>query len=373
MIYTTYRGLSLSRLGMGNMRLPLAEDGSIDRAAAREIIDYAFDHGVNYFDTAYMYHGGESERFLGEALADRDRDSYYLADKFPGFMMRPGQTAREIFEEQLERCNTEYFDFYLLHNVNEKTIGIYTDEDLGLVRYLEQEQAAGRIRHLGFSSHGSPATLERFVSTRAWDFAQIQLNYLDWTLRDAKRQYEVLAERGVPVWVMEPVRGGRLASLTPEADALLAEAQPGRSIASWAFRWLMRLEGVKVVLSGMTSMEQMRDNVATFEHDDPLTDEQDALLMRACEMLRERLNVPCTACGYCLDACPQGLDIPELINISNNLGVANDIMTRQRLDRVAAGRRPEDCVACGACADVCPQSIDIPGVLAKLAEAGSHG
>lgn len=355
---------------MGNMRLPVSEDGSIDRALAQEIIDYVFEHGVNYFDTAFMYHGGESERFLGEALSGYDRASYLLADKFPGFMLHPGQSPREIFEEQLRRCRTEYFDFYLMHNVNETSFDTYTDERLGLLRYFEEEQAAGRIRYLGFSSHGSADMLERFVAVRDWDFAQIQLNYLDWTLQEAKRQYEVLAERHIPVMVMEPVRGGRLASLTPEADALLERAQPDRSIASWALRWLMALDGVQVVLSGMTTLDQARDNVATFERDDALPGELTGTLDRACDMLREQVNVPCTACRYCTEGCPQHLDIPGLLRAYNNYLVATsfrEFSLQQALARVD-GPGADDCIACGACARLCPQSIDIPGLMAEVAE-----
>ncbi len=357
---------------MGNMRLPVAEDGCVDHPKAQEIIDYAFVNGINYFDTAYMYHGGESERFLGEALSGYDRASYYLADKFPGFMLRPGQSPKEVFEEQLSRCGTDYFDFYMMHNVNEKSFGTYTDEELGLLEFFAREKAAGRIRYLGFSSHGSPETLERFASLGEWDFAQIQLNYLDWTLQDAKRQYEILTERGIPIIVMEPLRGGRLASLTPEADALLTKAQPDRSISSWAFRWLMGLENVQVILSGMSTLEQIEDNVATFETENPLRADLAQTLDVACGMLRTQINVPCTACRYCCDDCPQQLDIPGLINVYNNYTAATSfkqVALQMGLQRLEPGQDPANCISCGVCSEHCPQMIDIPDVLTKLAVA----
>lgn len=372
MIHKSFRGEEISLLGMGNMRLPVMADGAVDYVAGQEIIDYAFEAGVNYFDTAYMYHGGESERFLGQALSGYDRDSYFLADKFPGFMLRPGQDPRGIFEEQLARCRTDHFDFYLMHNVNERSIETYTDAQLALYEYFDRERAAGRIRYLGFSSHGNTATLERMASFRDWDFAQIQLNYLDWTLQDAKRQYEILAEHDLPVIVMEPLRGGRLASLTPEADALLLAAQPERSIASWAFRWLMGLEHVQVVLSGMSDMAQIRDNVATFSAGNPLTADLAETLDHARDLLQAQIGVPCTACRYCTDDCPVGLDIPGLLNVYNNYKAATSyqqIALQMGMTRLGGDQNPADCIACGACAQHCPQSIDIPEVMAALAEA----
>ena len=317
MIYKNFHELKISRLGMGNMRLPMDAGGKIDYAKAQEIIDYAYEYGVNYFDTAYMYHGGESETFIGTALKKYSRESFNLATKFPGMFFKPGMKARDIFEEQLKRCQTDHFDFYLMHNLNEGTIGTYMDEKLGLVDYFKQEQKAGRIKFLGFSSHANPETLRKFADFRPFDFAQIELNYVDWTLQNAKEQYEILTEHNLPVMVMEPVRGGRLASLTPDADAVLAAAQPGRSIASWAFRWLMRLPNVQVILSGMSNMAQVMDNVGTFEKGDPLTDELSDVLMKASEIFHSEVYVPCTACRYCCDECPQNLNIPALISILN--------------------------------------------------------
>ena len=368
MLYKPFNDLQLSALGMGNMRLPtLGEHGPIDREKAQQIIDYAYSHGINYYDTAYPYHDGESERFLGEAMKKFPRDSYYLATKFPGFMFKKGQHPKEYFEEQLRRCQTDYFDFYLLHNLNPGLFELYTDESI--IGYFEEQQRAGRIRYFGFSSHADADTLAKFTALRKWDFAQIELNYLDWTMQDAKRQYEILTQHGIPIVVMEPVRGGRLASLTPEADALLKAAEPDRSIASWAFRWLMRLENVKVVLSGMTEMSQIEDNVHTFERSDPLSDEMAARLMQACDLFKTKFHVPCTACSYCTHDCPQGLDIPNFMRLYNEFVIADFPFVLYSLNDVDEAKRPASCLACGLCAGNCPQSIPIPEIIGKLADA----
>jgi predicted aldo/keto reductase-like oxidoreductase len=317
-------------LGMGNMRLPtVGERGPIDEAKAQEIIDYAYGHGVNYFDTAYMYHGGESERFTGRALRQYPRDSWYLATKMPGHMMqvRNGKlepvgylaghridSPAQIFEQQLEKCSVDYFDFYLLHNLCETAYDLYTDKDLRVVEYLLEQKKAGRIRHLGLSAHGRAETIDRFLNE--WDcfeFVQIQLNYLDWTLQDAGRKYDVATAHGLPVIVMEPVRGGKLASLNDRANAMLKQARPHDSIASWAFRFLQSLPNVQVVLSGMTTMEQLKDNIATFSRLDPTTAAERELLRQVVATMASM--VPCTACRYCCDGCPQNLDIPKLISL----------------------------------------------------------
>ncbi|HEX2987090.1 MAG TPA: aldo/keto reductase [Chloroflexota bacterium] len=372
MIYKEFKGITISHLGMGNMRLPTTGPGGlrapIDRGKAQEIIDYVYANGVNYFDTAYMYHGGESERFLGEALKKYPRESYLLADKMWGMLVQQGRPTADVFEEQLRRCQTDYFDFYLLHNVSESTIDIYMDEKLGILDDLLEQKRTGRIRNLGLSSHGKPATLKRFIERwHCFDFVQIQLNYLDWTLQDAKGQYEVITEHGMPVWVMEPCRGGRLASLSPEADEVLKKANPNASIASWAFRYLQTLPNVQVVLSGMTQMEQAVDNIRTFAHPNPLTEEEQKALEQAVRLLKERLNVPCTKCRYC-DGCPKGLDIPELLAMYNELCIDRGGALMIALGNMQGEKKPANCVACGQCAKKCPQNIDIPGIMSKFAE-----
>lgn len=372
MIFKDFQGHSLSRLGMGCMRLPASAPGfgaPVDRAKAREILEHVYENGVNYFDTAYMYHGGESEKVLGEVLPRFRRDTYFLADKMPGHMLAQVRKSPEAaFEEQLERCRADRFDFYLLHNLNAESEAVYNDEDLGIVRYLLEQKRRGRIRYLGFSNHATTEVLARFLDRwDCFDFVQLHLNYLDWTLQDAKGKYETVTAHGLPVWVMEPVRGGRLASLNPAADAVLKAAAPERSIASWAFRWQQTLPGVQMVLSGMTTLEQAKDNLRTFERADPLSDAEQAVLAQAVSLLKEDGMVPCTTCHYC-DGCPQGIDIPAQLALFNEsrLGLSFPLMFG--LHTTPEGHRPKDCIACGECVPKCPQGIDIPGTFAAFAK-----
>ncbi|MEG1427492.1 MAG: aldo/keto reductase, partial [Oscillospiraceae bacterium] len=283
MIYKEFSGLQLSTLGMGNMRLPtIGEKGPIDTQKAREILEYAYHHGVNYFDTAYRYHGGESESFVGEVLSQFPRESYFLASKMPGHMMHyqngklgfqgylsdfKCDSVADIFEEQLKKCRVEYFDFYLLHNVCESSYEFYTNEELGVVAYLLEQKEKGRIHHLGFSAHGRAELIDRFLSCFAantFEFIQLQLNYLDWKLQDAKSKYDVATKHHLPVMVMEPVRGGRLVNLPEKQEKLLRETAPSRSNAAWAFRFLQSLPNVQLVLSGMTTLEQLQENISVF-------------------------------------------------------------------------------------------------------------
>jgi predicted aldo/keto reductase-like oxidoreductase len=369
MIYKAFKNWNLSLLGMGNMRLPTKGEGMtapIDQEKAQEIIDYAMSHGINYFDTAYVYHGGKSEQFVGDALSKYPREAYHLATKF-FVMANPDYKA--VFEEQLSRCKTDYFDFYLLHAIGMNPPERYLDAKYGVMDFMLEQKRAGRIRNLGFSFHGTIEQLEQCLKAYDWDFVQIQLNYLDWSFYEAKRQYEILAEHNIPVIVMEPVRGGRLASLSPSADAMLEAAQPGRSVASWAFRWLMRLPNVKVILSGMSTLDQIADNVKTFEKDDPLTDEQTEILNKACALFHSEISVPCTSCRYCCDDCPQEIEIPKLMEIYNDFKLSGPmgLMGMERLEKKAS-----DCIACGACTAHCPQSIAIPELMQELAEAAAH-
>ena len=379
-------GVRVSALGMGNMRLPTLEgrDDNIDREKAREIIDYAMSHGINYYDTAYRYHGGQSERFIGEALKDYPRDSFLLASKFPGHMMVkkeggvvgftgglagwPDNTVEGVFREQLEKCRVEYFDFYLLHNVNEKSLAIYDDPELGVVDFVKRQKAEGRIRHLGFSSHAASArTIDDFLTRYegVFDFVQIQLNYLDWKLQDAKGKYEAIVKHGLKVVVMEGVRGGRLANIPEEQMKKLQALRPSDSAARWALRWLQSLPGVAVVLSGMTTLDQIRENVETFAAPDPLSGEEAALLQEVADSMLTW--VPCTACRYCTEGCPMELDIPRIIAAYN--GVKNgDFMSFYDPDREGPAMDPRRCVGCGACASICPQSIRIPELMAEFAE-----
>ena len=369
MLYNNACGEKLFMLGFGCMRLPQTADGAIDETELQRMVDYAIGHGVNYFDTAYPYHGGMSEICVGRALAKHPREKWFLADKYPGHQIASSYDPAGIFEEQLKKCGVEYFDFYLLHNVYENSIGVYTDPKWSILDYFREQKRLGRIRHLGFSSHARTDTLERFLKYAgdSMEFCQIQLNYLDWSLQDAKAKYELLTERGIPVWVMEPLRGGRLAALPEDAEKKLKALRPDESTASWSFRWLQRLPNVKMVLSGMSSSGQMADNTASFSGGKPQSDGEAALLEEIAEALKNA--VPCTRCRYCCDGCPMGLDIPMLIHAYNDLKFANSMTVPMQFDALPEDRKPSACIACGACAAVCPQNIDIPAVLVELSEA----
>ena len=368
MIYTDFQGKQLSLLGFGTMRLPLMQDGSgeVDEALVGEMVRYAAAHGVNYYDTAYPYHNGKSEIIIGKALKQLPRESYYLATKYPGHQISASYNPAETFEEQLKKCDVEYFDFYLLHNVYENSLATYTDPKWGIIDYFVEQKRLGRIKHLGFSSHGLLSTMEEFLDRYGdiMEFCQIQLNYLDWTLQDAKAKYELLTKRGIPVWVMEPVRGGRLANLTKEEMSRLESFRPGSSAASWAFYWLQGLTGVKMVLSGMSNLEQMVENIRTFEERKSLTEQENQVLLELAEGMKN--SVPCTACRYCCEDCPKKLDIPKLLSLYNELRFSPSVNIGMTIDSLEEGSRPAACVGCGRCAKICPQKIAIPEAMKEF-------
>ncbi len=373
MIYRDFQDLKLSALGMGAMRLPVVEgdDARIDVPAAQAMVDYAMEHGVNYYDTAWGYHNGQSELVMGEALKKYPRDSFYLATKFPGYDLSNMDKVQKIFEKQLEKCQVEYFDFYLFHNVCEMNIDAYLDPKYGIYDYLVSQKKAGRIRHLGFSAHGSYDVMKRFLEAYGKDmeFCQIQLNYLDWSFQDAKAKMELLAEYHLPVWVMEPLRGGRLSKLTEEEEAKLRALRPDETVPAWAFRFLQSLPQVAVTLSGMSNMEQMQQNIQTFEEDKPLNQtEMDALLSMADEMVK-KIVLPCTACHYCVSHCPQGLDIPELLSLYNeHCFTQGGFIAPMALSAVPQEKLPSACIGCRSCEAVCPQQIKISEAMADFAQ-----
>ena len=365
MIYREFCGKKLSLLGFGAMRLPTV-DGNVDEKLVADMVAVAMKNGVNYYDTAYPYHGGMSERLMGQVLAEYPRESFYLADKYPGHQTLEDYDPAKIFEEQLRRCGVEYFDFYLLHNVNENSIRTYLDPQWGILEYFREQKRLGRIRHLGFSTHGSVQMMEQFLDVCGADmeFCQIQLNYLDWTLQDAKGKYELLTSRGIPVWVMEPVRGGKLANLGEEDAAALKAKRPEESVPAWCFRFLQELPNVTMILSGMSNLAQMEDNLKTFSAPAPLSAEEQALLQTIAEKLKNA--VPCTACRYCCDGCPAKLDIPLLLSIYNDLrcDAGGSVIATMRVE--ALEHQPAECVNCGQCTAACPQNIDVPAALADL-------
>lgn len=356
MIYTDFQNERLSLLGFGAMRLPTAADSSVDEARTAEMVRMAFEGGVNYIDTAYPYHGGASERVLGKILKNYPRESYYLATKYPGHQIAESYDPKAVFEEQLEKCGVEYFDFYLLHNVYEKSVEVYSDPKWGIVDYFLEQKRLGRIRHLGFSTHARYDCLKSFLDYCGdkMEFCQIQLNYLDWSLQDAQARYALLKERGIPVWVMEPLRGGKLAN-----------AAGLEKPVEMAFRYLQGLDNVQMILSGMSSEEQMAENIRIFDERRPLSEEEIEKLYSVADGMKNSL--PCTACRYCCDGCPKELDIPRIINAYNDYRVAPSFNITMNVESMPEGHRPEDCIGCGACAAVCPQNIDIPAAMQTFA------
>ena len=359
-------GDMISVLGLGCMRFPKVEGSEmIDREKAQQVVDLAYARGVNYFDTAYRYHEGDSEPFIGEALKKYPRESFHLATKMPMWMVKSPEDAPRIFEDQLRRCQVEYFDFYLCHAMG--AASFETMKANGVYEYLKKEKEAGRIRRLGFSFHDSPAVLRQILDYGEWDFTQIQLNYLDWELQDAKGQYELLTERGIPVVVMEPVRGGALASLCDEADAVFKAARPDKSVASWAVRYVASLPNVMTVLSGMSTLQQVEDNTATMIDFEPLTDSDRKVIEEALEAYRKNKTIPCTGCRYCMD-CPFGVDIPGVFKAYNTFAIGrNKGQLRAQIEALGEGHGPEMCQACGKCMKLCPQHIQIPDRMKEIA------
>lgn len=371
MLYRDFSGEKLSALGLGCMRLPLMEgsDTAIDQDALNEMVDEALRSGVNYFDTAYMYHGGTSEEAVGRALGRHPRESWHLATKFPWSELKNDRPCGEVFEEQLRRCGVSYFDFYLLHNVSDSNVDIFLDEKAGLLPYLLEQKALGRIRHLGFSTHGSLGMIERFLDRcgEHMEFCQIQLNWLDWTFQNAGKKVELLNRRGLPIWVMEPVRGGRLAQLSDVQAARLAALRPEESQPGWCFRFLQTLPGVTMVLSGMSSMQQLRENVRSWSASAPLNETEFSALTALGEELGRELEIPCTACRYCVEGCPAALEIPALLKLYNEGCRGNDPVSDETRAAAAAATGPESCLACRRCEAVCPQQIRISAVMADFA------
>ena len=371
MIYKKFQDIELSALGMGTMRLPLIgkNEAEIDEAASAEMVEYAIRHGVNYFDTAWGYHSGNSELVMGKILSEYPRDSFYLATKFPGYDVSNMDKVEEIFEKQLEKCRVEYFDFYLFHNVCEKNINEYLDPKYGILDYLIKQKEHGRIRHLGFSAHGSYDVMKRFLEAYGehMEFCQIQLNYIDWSFQDAKEKVELLDEYHIPVWVMEPLRGGKLASLSDENTAALKALRPDEGIPAWAFRFLQSIPSVTMILSGMSNFAQVQDNIHTFETEEPLNETEMKTILNIADKMAN--GVPCTACRYCTDHCPQGIDIPSLIKMYNeHTFTGGGFLAPMLIESLPEDKRPSACLACRSCEAVCPQEIKISEILADFTE-----
>ena len=374
MEYYDFKGVQISALGFGAMRLPVidGDDAHVDEPTTIEMVDYAYDHGINYFDTAWGYHGGNSERVLGRALARYPRESYFLADKFPGYDVTNFGKHEQIFAEQLDRCGVDYFDFYLMHNVCELNIEQYLDDaKYGTLSFFRKQVQEGRIKHLGFSVHGNLETFMRFLEAYGdiVEFCQIQLNYMDWDFQNARGKVEELQKRGLAIMVMEPLRGGILISLEDDDLRSLRKLRPDANAVEWAFAFVRDVQGVGTVLSGMSNMDQLRENVALFERADKLTADEKETLLSLGRKLASAKGVPCTACHYCVSHCPQELDIPRLLELYNEhlSRPSFAFIAPMALGAMPLDKHPSACIGCGACTSVCPQQIEIPEALADFA------
>ncbi len=362
MEYKQFKEIKLSHLGMGNMRLPVLNNNNkdIDYHKGQEMIDFCYKQGINYYDTAFIYHEGESEVFLGKALSQYPRESYYIADKFK-YSAEPDY--RKQFQTQLERLGTDYIDFYLVHGIADNNYNTYME--CGCIEYFQQLKREGKIKYLGFSFHGNPGVLKETVKDIEWDFAQIQLNYYDWYYGTAKEQYDILTEKNIPIMVMEPIHGGMLASLCDEANDLLNELNDQNSIASWALRFVKDLDNVCVVLSGMSSFDQVKDNIITFSDETKLTPMELETIEKACHIQQTQIGTTCTACRYCVPHCPKNLEIPYLLKLYNEYKLGGT-WRLSRLKGSDDAHTPVNCISCGICTKQCPQSIEVKEYLKQM-------
>lgn len=361
-----FKDIEVSRLGLGNMRLPVKTplkreaNPMIDYKKGHELVDLAYENGVNYFDTAYMYHAGKSEKFIGTALSKYPRDSYYLADKMPIWMCPTKKDVERIFNKQLERCGVDYFDFYLLHALDGKNWEKCLK--FGAVEFVEKMRAQGKVKYFGFSFHGSIEDLKTIVAAHQWDFAQIQLNYLDWKNQRADEQYQILTDAGIPVVIMEPVRGGKLANPPENVKALFDKAAPDRSYASWAMRFAASHSNVLTILSGMNAPEQMLDNINSLTDFQPLSDTELKVCQNAAALLNKNDVVPCTGCDYCAD-CPQEVKISSIFAAYNRYKNGEATGDECAAEYAKIDVNASQCIGCGACKTHCPQGIDIPELM----------
>lgn len=357
--------VSASLLGYGCMRFPTTADGEIDEVKAEKLLDTAYENGVNYFDTAYYYHSGKSEPFVGKVLSKYDRGSYYIADKLPHWPVKTLDNAKRIFNKQLERLQTDYIDFYLLHSLDKAAWKRLSE--LGVPEYCESLKAEGKIKFFGFSFHDDYEVFEEILTSRAWDFCQIQLNYMDTEHQAGMKGYELAEKMGIPVIIMEPLKGGKLATLPEDLTEELKKHNPDASVASWGFRWVAGLPNVKVVLSGMTTMEQLEDNLKTFSGFKPLTEEEQQIVASLPEKIKRKVNNECTNCKYCMP-CPSGVDIPKNFRVWNEYGMFRNkqAIAWQWENEIDEDEKASNCVACGQCEEACPQHIRIIEDLSRL-------
>lgn len=373
MIYRDFQDIKLSGLGLGMMRLPTinGNDAKVDEKAAEELVDYAYKNGINYFDTAWGYHNGNSELVTGKLLSKYPRESYYLASKFPGYDDENLPKVKKIFEKQLKKCQTPYFDFYLFHNVYEGNVDGYLDKKYGIFDYLIEQKKNGRIKHLGFSAHGNIDIIKKFLDAYGeyMEFCQLQINYMDWHFQSADEKVKLLNDAGIPIWVMEPVRGGKLATASDRMKKELLKMRPDETVPAWAFRFIQSIPGVKMTLSGMSNMEQLKSNIETWSEDKPLTKEEFDKIVTLIDDETYRGGLPCTACHYCTSHCPKELPIPELISLYNEHKLTGGgFIAPMAVGNMDENKRPSKCIGCKSCEQVCPQQIKISDMMKEFSE-----
>lgn len=361
-----FKDVEVSLLGLGTMRLPCETEQkresnpNIDYEKAQKLVDLAYKNGVNYYDTAYMYHCGKSEKFIGHALKKYPRNTYFIADKLPIWMCDTKEDMQRIFANQLERTGMEYFDFYLLHSLDKENFE--KCEKLGAYDFIKQKQKEGKIKYIGFSFHGTVDDLRHIVSAHDWDFAQIQMNYLDWENQNAKMQYQILEDANIPTIVMEPVRGGKLALVNNEIKDMFKSKKPNMSVASWAMSFVASHKNIITILSGMNSEEQMLDNLSTLINFKAFGDDEYSICFKAASILNKSEVIGCTGCDYC-QPCPKGIKISSFFSLYNSVvsGDVNIQQGREVYDSFAVN--PTACAWCNKCKNHCPQSISVPDVL----------
>lgn len=354
-------------LALGCMRLPV-KGKEVDMAELEKMVQYAMDCGMNYFDTAYMYVDGKSENAIGEVLKKYPRESFILTDKSPAYLINSKEDVLRIFNEQLKKCQVEYFDNYMVHNINKNSISNYRDNDMyGELLKLKKE---GKIKHLGFSFHGDPKMLREVISEHKWDFCQLQLNYLDWEVVNAKELYEIADEANVPVIVMEPLRGSALCNLPQKAEEKLKEVCPNDTPASFALRWIASKKRVFTILSGMSSLEQVKQNAQVFINYKKLSEEEEKLASEIVKIIQSQGAIGCTACKYCMEVCPKGINIAAifaLYNMYKSSTQANrNFMFVYNYNALEESTRADKCIECGLCSRNCPQGLDIPKLLKEV-------
>ena len=362
----------MPKIGFGLMRLP-EKDGAIDIEQVSQMADAYMEAGFNYFDTAYVYHGGNSEKVVKEAIVKRfPRESFTIATKLPAWFLHSPEDRDKVFEEQLDRCGVDYFDYYLLHSLedgnNYDTYEKYDCFDWGIKKRDE-----GKIRHFGFSFHGTPELLVQVLDKHPEiEFVQIQLNYADWDNKivHSGELYEILRDRNIPMIIMEPAKGGKLANLDDECAEILKAIRPDKSIASWAFRYVGSLPGIATILSGMSTPEQMEDNINTFKDFEPLSEEELAAIDKVKEIMNRVELAGCTSCKYCVEGCPMGISIPDVISAVNTKRKFPGDMRPQFFYNGLVDRysHASDCIACGQCEGVCPQHLPIIDLMKEAVE-----